>query len=165
MDLFFNEKDAIAFLRLMSFANKQFDLQFRHADGELTHTNGLNIFAATSAGDKDGWHLPNKGFLNRLAAVITLSSGKIQGVYFTNLQNFSKPAWNSKTMATQLFDNKPNISFDYGNKGGGDTQDSYLIKVSESETLSEKSSFEVGRVDISKPEPYTKLSTFNCHKK
>ncbi len=46
MDLFTCEKDAIAFLGLMSFANKRFDAQFRHSDGELTHTNGLNIFAA-----------------------------------------------------------------------------------------------------------------------
>ncbi len=119
----------------------------------------------TSAGDKDGWHLPSKGFLKRLSTVTTISSGKKQGVYFTNLQNFSKPAWNSKTTATQLFNNKPNISFDYGNKGGGDNAVSYLIKVVESETLGDKSSFEVGRVDISKPEPYTKLTSFNCHKK
>lgn len=40
------EKDAIAFLGLMSVASKQFDPQFIHQDGEMTHTKGLNIFAA-----------------------------------------------------------------------------------------------------------------------
>ncbi|MES2373432.1 MAG: hypothetical protein V4557_12680 [Bacteroidota bacterium] len=46
MDLFFIEKDAIAFLGLMSFANKHFDAQFTHPDGAQSHANGLNIFAA-----------------------------------------------------------------------------------------------------------------------
>lgn len=40
------EKDAIAFLGLMSVANAKFDKQFKHQDGEQTHTKGLNIFAA-----------------------------------------------------------------------------------------------------------------------
>lgn len=40
------EKDAIVFLGLMTIANKNFDIQFKHADGETTHTKGLNIFAA-----------------------------------------------------------------------------------------------------------------------
>ena len=40
------EKDALAFLGLMAIANKNFDQQFKHSDGETTHTKGLNIFAA-----------------------------------------------------------------------------------------------------------------------
>lgn len=40
------EKDAIAFLGLLSVAYKQFDPQIIHKDGEMTHTKGLNIYAA-----------------------------------------------------------------------------------------------------------------------
>jgi tRNA(Arg) A34 adenosine deaminase TadA len=40
------EKDAVVFLGLMAIANKNFDQQFKHTDGETTHTQGLNIFAA-----------------------------------------------------------------------------------------------------------------------
>lgn len=123
----------------------------------------------TSAGDKDGWHLPSKAFLNRVAAVPPLSSSTAtgvskRGIYFTNLYNFSKPAWNSKTTAISLFSSKPGISFDYGNSSTTKTY-SYLIKVPESESLSEKSQFEVGRVDLDASQPYSKLSDFRCHKK
>ncbi len=46
MSLIFQaEKDAIAFLGLMAFAHKNFDQQFQHSDGELSHSKGLNIFA------------------------------------------------------------------------------------------------------------------------
>ncbi|HEY5746106.1 MAG TPA: nucleoside deaminase [Chryseolinea sp.] len=40
------ERDAIVFLALLSKAHEQFDFQFPHPDGELTHAYGLNIFAA-----------------------------------------------------------------------------------------------------------------------
>ena len=40
------EKDAIVFLGLMAIASKKLDVQFTHPDGVITHTNGLNIFAA-----------------------------------------------------------------------------------------------------------------------
>lgn len=46
MNEYLLEKDAIAFLGLMSIAFKNFDKQFIHADGTPTHTKGLNIFAA-----------------------------------------------------------------------------------------------------------------------
>jgi tRNA(Arg) A34 adenosine deaminase TadA len=46
MNIFLEEKDAIVFLGLLAIAFRNFDQQFRHTDGELTHTNGLNIFAA-----------------------------------------------------------------------------------------------------------------------
>jgi tRNA(Arg) A34 adenosine deaminase TadA len=44
--LFQSEKDALAFLGLMSAAYQRFDYQFKHNDGEPTHVKGLNIFAA-----------------------------------------------------------------------------------------------------------------------
>ncbi len=46
MEFNFIEKDAIGFLGLMAIAFKNFDTQFKHVDGEMTHTKGLNIFAA-----------------------------------------------------------------------------------------------------------------------
>jgi len=47
------EKDAIVFLGLMAIAYKNFDSQYKHVDGETTHTDGLNIFAAI-IDNKDG---------------------------------------------------------------------------------------------------------------
>lgn len=46
MDTATIEKDAIVFLGLLSIAYRNFDEQFKHADGEITHHKGLNIFAA-----------------------------------------------------------------------------------------------------------------------
>ncbi len=46
LSLFQSEKDSIAFLGLMAIAYKNFDHQFKHLDGQLTHIRGLNIFAA-----------------------------------------------------------------------------------------------------------------------
>lgn len=46
ISLFQQERDSIAFLGLLSIAYQNFDFQFKHFDGELTHQQGLNIFAA-----------------------------------------------------------------------------------------------------------------------
>jgi len=141
----------------------------QHSNSTVLLSTMRPTVTVTSSGNKDGWHLPSNVFIKRLATVTALSSGTgtgiaKRGIYFTNLQNFSKPAWNSKTTATQLFENKPGISFDYGNKPATESA-SYLIKVQENQSLSSKSSFEVGRVDISKDEPYMKLAGFRCHRK
>jgi tRNA(Arg) A34 adenosine deaminase TadA len=47
------EKDAIVLLGLLANASVRFDKQFIHADGVLTHTKGLNIFACI-VDNKDG---------------------------------------------------------------------------------------------------------------
>lgn len=126
-----------------------------------------SAITVTSAGNQKTWHLPNPQYLKRLAAVKPLSSSSLnprgtfnRGVYFTNLYNFT--GFPSRTRANTLFKSKPGISYDYGNntataKGG------YLIKVTDENGLSSKSEFEVGRVDISKKVPYTKLAFFFCH--
>jgi tRNA(Arg) A34 adenosine deaminase TadA len=45
MDIYTKEKDAIAFLGLLSIASKNFDAPYQHADNTVTHTKGLNIYA------------------------------------------------------------------------------------------------------------------------
>lgn len=114
----------------------------------------------TSAGSNSGWHLPSVEYLNRLANVTALSGTK--GVYFTNLYDFS--AGTSKTKAVSLFRNKPGVSFNYGNENAS-RKLSYLIKITNASTIRTTSSFEVGTVDISKTDPYERLSTFQCHRK
>jgi len=123
----------------------------------------------TSAGNTASWHLPNPIYLQRLSAVHALSesssnpSGTFnRGVYVTNLYNFK--GFPSKTKANSLFKNKPGISYDYGNNIAK-AKGSYLIKVTDENGLGMKSEFEVGRVDISKTEPYKKLAFFFCHAK
>lgn len=39
------ERDSIVLLGLLSIAHVQFDFQFQHPDGGVTHSGGLNIFA------------------------------------------------------------------------------------------------------------------------
>jgi hypothetical protein len=120
----------------------------------------------TSAGDKEIWHLPNIDFLQRLSNVTSLSTSASavdsifnKGVYFTNLYNFD--GFPSRTKANNLFKNKPGISYSFGNNTST-AKGSYLIKVTQ-ETLDEESLFEVGRVDINKVNPYTRLAYFKCH--
>jgi hypothetical protein len=113
----------------------------------------------TSAGDKSGWHLPQEKYLGLLSALQPLS-GK-RGVYFTNLHDWGTGK-NSLSTAQSLFQNKPGISFDYGNPQ--DHAYSYVIRV-KPEHLDTESDFEVDRVDISQADPYTRLSVFQCHKK
>lgn len=122
----------------------------------------------TSAGSHGSWKLPSVTYLNRLSNVKPLtedtspSAGTSNiGVYFTNLYDFSSTA-SSKATALNLFRNKPGVSFHYGNETTKKL--SYMIKVTDS-SLNTTSSFEVGTMDISKQNPYDRLSRFNCHKK
>lgn len=124
----------------------------------------------TSAGNNTVWKLPNPNYLERLAAVRPLSISTTppngffnEGIYFTNLYDFSNAA--SKTTSNNLFKNLPGVSYDFGNDTNG-VKASYLVKVTdEGAVIKEKSEFEVGRVDISKEEPYHKLAMIFCHKK
>jgi len=125
----------------------------------------------TSAGQKDNWHLPGIDYLDRLSTVrpmsenATASTGDLanRGVYFTNLYNFTKGN-TSLAHADQLFKNAVGVSYNYGNNTAS-SKASYLIKVTDAASLSTKSSFEVGRVDIDKATPYKKLATYKCHTK
>ncbi len=124
----------------------------------------------TSGGNKPSWHLPNPDYLKRLqdvkplSASVDLPDGSFnQGFYFTNLYNFSS-SFPSLTTANTAFKNKPGISYNYGNDAAN-KKAGYLIKVTDADGISEKSSFEVGRVDITNAIPYQKLATFSCHKK
>lgn len=123
----------------------------------------------TSAGKNKGWHLPGIDYLERLALVAPLSASSPvtdstfnKGVYFTNLYDF--PGGSSLTAANTLFEHVSGVSYDFGNNP--DTEKgSYLIKVPDGAGIEDKSKFEVGRVDIDKPNPYTRLALFFCHTK
>lgn len=56
------------------------------------------------------------------------------------------------------------MSYNYGNNTAT-AKGSYLIKVIDETALTEKSGFEVGRVDINKTIPYKRLAISYCHKK
>lgn len=141
------------------------------------HSNTSNFMESmhpsiviTSAGKNKIWKLPHTDYLNRLARVEPLSISLAlpagfsnQGFYFTNLNNFTNVP--SKSTANDLFDNVSGLNYDFGNKTSG-IKASYLIKVTnDGNTISDKSEFEVGRVDITKPAPYQRLALFSCHKK
>ena len=120
----------------------------------------------TSAGNNVSWHLPQVGFIDKVAALQPLSTNTgagvfNRGVYFTNLYNWGQGK-NSLTEAQTTLANKPGVSFDYGNAGGH--KYSYVIKVRPDNLLTE-SDFEVDRVDISQVQVYMQLGTFLCHKK
>lgn len=124
----------------------------------------------TSAGNNKSWHLPNLQFLSRLSEVTPLSASNllegnpfIKGVYFTNLYNF--PSGASKNTANALFQDKPGVSYDFGN-ASQTTKASYLIVVTNQEhTIETQSMFEVGKVDLTESQPYKRLATFTCHLK
>jgi len=113
----------------------------------------------TSAGNEASWMLPKEAYLAEIAGLQPVSATR--GFYFTNLYNWhtgDQPL----TKATSLFAGKTGISFDYGNPTGHVY--SYIIRVTP-DHLATESDFEVDRVDISQSNPYTRLSSFQCHKK
>jgi hypothetical protein len=114
--------------------------------------------AVTSAGNNASWHLPQVGYLGKLAALPSLSP--THGVYFTNLYDWGTGK-NSLATAWGLFSGKPGISFDYGNPAG--KKYSYVVRVKADHILTE-SDFEVDRVDLTLDALYTKLADFQCHK-
>lgn len=127
----------------------------------------------SSGGENKGWHLPNPDYIKRLKDVKPLSvsnnlpTGSFnKGVYFTNLYNFISQghSYPSLTTANTSFKNKAGVSYSYGNDVTG-IKKSYLIKLTDEDALSDKSIFETGVVDITKPDPYQKLASFFCHKK
>lgn len=120
----------------------------------------------TSAGNDSGWHLPQVGFIDKIAALQPLSLSNTtgvfnQGVFFTNLYDWGGTK-NSLTEATKKLANTPGISFDYGNASG--LKASYAVKV-KPDHLTTESDFEVDRVDISHGITYTTVGSFMCHKK
>lgn len=115
--------------------------------------------AITSGGNRASWHLPQVDYLNVLASVNSLSGTR--GVYFTNLYDFA-PDRTSLSTAQQLFANRSDINFDYGNPPGH--KYSYVIRIN-ADHLDAESDFEVDRVDISQVQPYSRLAIFQCHKK
>jgi hypothetical protein len=86
-----------------------------------------------------------------------------KGVYFTNLYNFNS-SFPSVTTANTAFNNKPGVSYNFGNDAGS-AKDSYLIKVTDAASLGQKSVFESGRVDITASVPYHRIAFFTCHTK
>ena len=120
----------------------------------------------TSAGNDSGWHLPQVGFIAKVATLQPLSVNNRpgvsnQGVYFTNLYDWGGTK-NSLTEATKKFANRPSISFDYGNASG--RKASYVVKI-KPDHLTTESDFEVDRVDISHGVTFTALGSFMCHRK
>jgi hypothetical protein len=120
----------------------------------------------TSAGNNVSWHLPQVGFIDKVAAIQPISPNNgsgvySRGVYFTNLYDWGSGK-QSLTEATTLLNNKPGISFDYGNPTGH--KYSYMVRI-KPDHLANESDFEVDRVDITQSAVYTLLETFLCHKK
>jgi hypothetical protein len=120
----------------------------------------------TSAGNNASWHLPQVGFIDKVAAIqpISVSNGPgnvNRGVYFTNLYDWGSGK-QSLTEATTLFANKPGVNFDYGNPAGH--KYSYMVKIM-ADHLADESDFEVYRVDIAQSMTYTLLATYLCHKR
>lgn len=173
---FLNDEYPASFSWLGDIAFKGHVCGFKanHHGSDHSNTSGFMegmhpAITITSAGDNRGWHLPHPNALTRLSLVKPLTdtvsaAGDIfsRGVYFTNLYNFG--SIKSKTKANSLFNNKPGISYDFGNHAAT-AKGSYLIKIKNEGNLGEQSSFEVGRVDTNNQVPYKKLATFFCHVK
>jgi len=122
----------------------------------------------TSAGNKTGWFLPQVGYLGKLSHVQPLSvwtqhqpGTYNSGVYFTNLQDWNS-SHRSLSTAKTLFQNKPDLDFNYGNDVPGHKA-GYLIRV-KAAGLDSQSAFEVDRVDISQGQLYAKLAQYFCHR-
>lgn len=118
----------------------------------------------TSAGDNKGWHLPSVGFIQRLKKTRPLSiikkppfASSLQGLYFTNLNNFGGKN-NSRDEADKLFkNNKKRINYDYGAKG-------YFIIVYLNENILSESTFTAYKVKQKDGKSYF-LTYYRCHKK
>jgi hypothetical protein len=142
-----------------------------NASNTAAFMNGMRpAIIITSGGNNKGWHIPNPTYIKRLALIKPLSvsshpadSVYNQGVYFTNLYNFSSSFASLKT-ANTLFSHETGTSYSYGNNTAT-AKGSYLIKITDADGISEQSKFEVGRVDIAKGIPYTRLGYFFCHRK
>lgn len=137
-----------------------------HSNNALFMESMHPTITITSVGNNKNWHLPHPDYIRRLSRVVPINampasgSTVVRGVYFTNLYNFT--GFPSKTTATTLFNNKPGISFDFGNNTST-SKASYLIKVKSNTQPEQSSIFEVGRVDLTSTTPYTTLSVFRCH--